>query len=169
MESGGDNERVDRQVFELPGFLDELHDQLQRLLGSHARGHLRTSKRAFLVGLERTLDLVEHRRLQIARQAGCQELGSDPDRGRNSAVGLLAPLPARGGLDEAGSQEHLDVEVKVARIDAEALCELAIGQRVLALAAEHLEHAQAQRVAESLELLGPLDREDVRGRRRGGL
>jgi hypothetical protein len=55
------------------------------------------------------------------------------------------------------------VEVQVARVDVEPLRELAIRQRLAALAAEHLEHSEPERVAESLELLGSLDGEDVAG------
>ena len=61
------------------------------------------------------------------------------------------------------------MEVQVAGVDPEPVRELAIRERLLALAAEHLEHPQSQRMAESLELLGPLDRQDVVGSRAGGL
>src|SRR5437763_559293 len=64
--------------------------------------------------------------------------------------------------------QHLHVEVQVAVIHAEPLRKLAVGQRPLALAAEHLEHSQPERMAESLELLGSLYRQNVAGCRRGG-
>ena len=53
------------------------------------------------------------------------------------------------------------MEVQVAGIDVEPLRQLPVRQRLSALAAEHLEHSQPERMAESLELLGPLDGEDV--------
>jgi hypothetical protein len=60
------------------------------------------------------------------------------------------------------------VEVQVARIDVEPLRELPVRQRLAALAAEHLEHSQPERVAKRLELLGSLDGEDVAGAGSGG-
>ena len=55
------------------------------------------------------------------------------------------------------------MEVQVPGIDVEPLGELAVRQRLAALVAEHLEHAEPQRMAERLELFGSLDREDVAG------
>jgi GTP-binding protein len=55
--------------------------------------------------------------------------------------------------------------VEVARIDAEPLRKLAVRQVLAFVLPEHLEHAQAQWMAERLELLGLLDREDVEQRR----
>ena len=60
------------------------------------------------------------------------------------------------------------MEVQVAGVDVEPLRELAIRQRLAALVAEHLEHSQSERMAERLELLRPLDREDVAGAGGGG-
>ena len=48
----------------------------------------------------------------------------------------------------------------MARVDVQALGELAVGQR-LARLAEHLEHLQAQRVAERFQLLGTVQLENV--------
>ena len=53
------------------------------------------------------------------------------------------------------------MEVKVARVDAEPLGELAVCHRVLAVRAEHLEHAKTEWVAERLQLLRSFEREDV--------
>jgi hypothetical protein len=53
------------------------------------------------------------------------------------------------------------MEVKVTRIDAEPLGELAVRQVLPLALPEHLEHAEPQRVTEGLQLLCPFDREDV--------
>jgi len=45
------------------------------------------------------------------------------------------------------------VEVEVTRIDAESLRELPVRELPFAFLAEHLQHTDAQRVAESFELL----------------
>ena len=92
-----------------------------------------------------------------------EQLGPDANGAGDRAVGLLAPPAALGAFDQAGSEEHLDVEVQVAGIDVELLRQLAVGQALAALVAEHLEHTKAERMAERLELLGALDREDVVG------
>ena len=55
------------------------------------------------------------------------------------------------------------MEVQVTRIDAQSLRELAIRHRRLGLA-QRLEHAQAERMPERLELLGTVDDEDLRDR-----
>ncbi len=60
------------------------------------------------------------------------------------------------------------MEVQVARVDAEPLGELAVRHRVLAVRAEHLEHAKTERMAERLQLLRSFEREDV-GRGGGGV
>ena len=60
------------------------------------------------------------------------------------------------------------MEVQVARVDAESLSELAVRHRILAVRAEHLEHAKTERMAERLQLLGSVEREDVRGGGGGG-
>jgi hypothetical protein len=57
------------------------------------------------------------------------------------------------------------VEVQVAGIDAQPLSELAVRQVVALALPEHLEHAQAERMAERFQLLRSLDREDVEERR----
>jgi len=45
------------------------------------------------------------------------------------------------------------MEVKVTGIDAESLCELPVRELPFAFLAEHLQHTDPQRVAESFELL----------------
>ena len=57
------------------------------------------------------------------------------------------------------------MEVEVAGIDSEALGELAVRQRRFLALAKHLEHAQAQRMAEGFQLLRTIDGEDVEQRR----
>ena len=92
----------------------------------------------------------------------------DADGARDRTVRLLAAFAALGRLDQPGAEEHLDVEVEMARVDVEPLRELAVRQRLAAFAAEHLEHAKPERMTERLELLGALDREDVAAARLGG-
>ena len=68
--------------------------------------------------------------------------------------GFSRPRPfCVGELDQARLQQHADVEVKMAGIDAEPLRELTVRELPVAFLAEHLEHADAQRMAERLELL----------------
>jgi hypothetical protein len=57
------------------------------------------------------------------------------------------------------------MKVKVARIDAQALRELAVRQGSFLALTEHLEDPQAERVTESLQLLRTIDREDIEQRR----
>ena len=52
------------------------------------------------------------------------------------------------------------MEVEVPRIDVQALGELPVRQLLVVLA-EQLERPEAERVPEGLQLLGPLDREEV--------
>ena len=51
------------------------------------------------------------------------------------------------------------MEVQVPRIDAEALGELTVGELPVPLLAEHLEHANAERMAERLQLFGLVEYE----------
>jgi hypothetical protein len=53
------------------------------------------------------------------------------------------------------------MEVKMPRVDAQPLRKLPVRQRTLLALPEHLEHTQPQRMAESLQLLRTIDREDV--------
>jgi len=76
-----------------------------------------------------------------------EELGADANRRRDRAIGLLASLAALGALDQARAHEHLHVEVQVAGVDVEPLRELTIRQRLLAFAAQRLQHAKSQRMA----------------------
>src|SRR5438093_356514 len=72
----------------------------------------------------------------------------------------LARLPPGRELDQPGTVEHPDVDVEVARVDAEPLGELAVRERLAALG-ERLEDLQAKRVPERLQLLGLFDQKDV--------
>src|SRR5207244_2900082 len=108
----------------------------------------------------RALHLVDHGGLQIAGAAGGQQLRSDAEDLRDGSVRLLSSLPRRvGELDQARLQQHPNMEVEVARIDAEPLCQLPVRQLPvgLFLAAEHLEHPHPKRMSERLELLGLVD------------
>src|SRR5205823_965339 len=106
------------------------------------------------------LYLVEHRGVQAAREPGRRQLRGDADRLRNRAVGLLAAAFDISELDQPGALEHADVEMEVAGIDIEPLCELTVRQR-FAVRAELFEDAEAQRVAERLQLFRPVDGERV--------
>src|SRR5215208_6733386 len=157
----GDPERVDRRILEIARLLDELGDQLDRLLRRDAPRHLCAAELTLLTLPERRLDLVQHGRLQIPRQAGAEQLGADTDGARHRAIGLLAAFAAVGPLDQAGAKEHPDVEVQMAGVDGELLGELAVRQRLARLVPEHLEHSESKRMTESLELLRSLDGENV--------
>ena len=105
--------------------------------------------------------LVEDRFVDVARRPGRREqLGRDPDRVRDRAVGLLAAVAAFDALDQPDLEQCADVEVEVPGVDLEALRELAIRERLVVLA-EELEHSEAERMAERLQLLGLVDREDA--------
>src|SRR5262249_27441604 len=137
----------------------ELAQELAGILNRETYGDLGPAEPALVGELpEGRLHLVEHRRVQAAGGPGGGELGRDPDRLGRGAVGLLAPLPARGALDPARPVTHANMEVEVTRIDAETLRELPVRQR-LRSRAEFLEHAQAQGVTERLELVGTIDRQ----------
>ena len=116
------------------------------------------------------LNLLEHRRLEVAREPRARGARA-PTRTvvATARYGFSRPLPPSARSISPARSEHLDVEVQVAGVDPEPLRELAVRERLVALAAEHLEHAQPQRMAEGLELLGSLDRQDVAGGRGRGL
>ena len=116
--------------------------------------------------LEAALELAELRRLQLAGAAGRADLAADLQVLRDCAVRLLAAGRLRA-LDQPGAVQHPHVKVQVAGIDREPRRELAVRQRLVRLA-ECLQHLQAQRMAERLQLLGPVELEDV-GRARLGL
>src|SRR5919197_1322553 len=105
--------------------------------------------------------LAEHRRPQVGGQAGCEQLRSHAQRPRDRPVRLLAALPGVDEGDQPGPQQHPHVEVQMARIDTQLACELAVRDRVLAARPEHLQHAEAERVAERLQLLRLVEDEHV--------
>ena len=97
------------------------------------------------------LHLVDHRGLQIARPAGGEQLGRDAEDLCNGAIRLLPATALRvGELDQPGLQEHPHVEVEVSRVDPEPLRQLTVCELPVPFLSEHLEHADAQRVAERL-------------------
>ena len=55
----------------------------------------------------------------LTREPGGAQLGGDLDAVGDGAVRLLAAARRAGVLDEAGAQQHADVEVEVAGVDAE--------------------------------------------------
>ena len=112
-------------------------------------------------GIPRSLEIVEHRGAHIGAESRRNELRRHAHRPRDCAVRLLTALPAVGEIDQPGPQQHPDVEVQVAGVDAQPLGELAVRQRALLALAEHLEDTQPQRVTERLQLLRTVDREDV--------
>jgi hypothetical protein len=57
------------------------------------------------------------------------------------------------------------MKVKVPRVDAQALGELAVCERSFLALPEHLEDSQAEWVTERLQLLRTIDREDIEQRR----
>ena len=61
-----------------------------------------------------------------------------------------------GAFDQARTMEHANVEVEVARIDAEPLRELAVRQR-FRMRAELLEHAEPERMTKRLQLFRTID------------
>ena len=125
-----DHERRRRRILRLAHPLRELLDQLDRPLRRDPRRHLGGAELAARAVLgPASLDLVEHRRAQVARRARREQRRRDAHRPRDCAVRLLAALAAVGQLDQARAQQHPDVEVQVAGIDAEAARELAIRQR----------------------------------------
>ena len=99
----------------------------------------------------RTLDLVDHRRLDVAGAARREQLRRNSEDFRDGAVRLLASAPVRvRELDQPCLEQHAHVEVQVAGVDAEPLGELTVRQLPVAFLAEHLQHAHAQRMAERL-------------------
>src|SRR5205823_4265441 len=109
--------------------------------------------------LEATLQLTQLRGLQLAREARGADLLPDVEVLRNRAVRLLPACRGRQ-LDQARAVQHAHVEVEMAGVDGQPRCELSVRQGLLGLA-EHLQHLQPERVPQRLELLGPLDLEDV--------
>ena len=96
--------------------------------------------------------------------------GRHADRLGDRPVGLLArSARALDRPDQARAHEHAHVEVEMARIDAETARQLPVRQ-LLAGLAQQLEHAQAERMPQGLDLLRAVDGENFerlgRGRRR---
>ena len=80
--------------------------------------------------------------------------------GSDGAVRLLAASAGFGELDQPRLVQHPHVKVQVPGVDAEPRSKLAVGEWIVVLA-QCLQHLQAQRMAERLELLGAFDGEDV--------
>jgi len=53
------------------------------------------------------------------------------------------------------------MEVQMARIDPQSLGELSVRELLLGAGTEHFEDAQAKRMPERFQLLGPVDRQRV--------
>src|SRR6266511_3602843 len=125
-------------VLELARSLEKGRHQLERALDRQLDLELRAAEDALgRVETVRTLHLVEHRRLAIARAAGSEQLGRDAKDLRHRPVRLLASASLGiGKLDQARLQEHPDMKVEVTRIDAEPLRELAVGELPVPLLAE---------------------------------
>jgi hypothetical protein len=107
------------------------------------------------------LQVVEHCRPDIGTEPGRNELRSDTYRPRHSSIWLFPAFAALGEADQPGSKEHADVKVQVAGVHAEPLGKLAVGEVTLLALTEHFEDAKSQRMAKRLQLLRPIDREDV--------
>jgi len=69
MDERGDHERVDVGIFEILRLLDQLGDQLDRLLGGHAPRDLGASELALVALRKAGLDLVQHCGLKVAGEA----------------------------------------------------------------------------------------------------
>jgi len=96
-------------------------------------------------------NLLEHRRLDVARAARREQPGRYAEDLRDGAVRLFASASVLvGELDQSGLQQHADVEVQVPGVDAEPLGELTVRELPVAFLAEHLQHTHAQRMAERL-------------------
>ena len=99
----------------------------------------------------RALHLVDHRRLDVAGAACCEQLRRNAEDLRDGAVRLFASTPVLvGELDQSRLEQHPHVEVQMAGIDSESLGELTVRELPVAFCAEHLEHPDPQRVAERL-------------------
>ena len=59
-----------------------------------------------------------------------------------------------GRNDQAGLEQHANVEMQMAGVDSEPLGELTVRQLPFAFLAEHLQDAHPQRVSQRLQLLG---------------
>jgi hypothetical protein len=134
VEDRGDDQRRQVGILGAPGALDELLDQLERVLRRDPSGHLSGPERALgrVLG-PATLHLLEHRRAQIRRQPRGEQLRRNAEGTSNGPVRLLAPLAALGELDQACPQEHPDVKVQMTGVHPELVRQLAVGE-VLALA-----------------------------------
>ena len=123
--------------------------QLQRPVDRQLHLELRAAEDA-RGGVERVcaLHLVDHRRLEVARPARREQLRRDAEDLGDCTVRLLAPSALRvGELDQTGLQQHAHVKVEMPGIDPETLRQLTVGELPLPFLAEHLEHADAQRMA----------------------
>ena len=101
MHDAREDHRIGVRLLRVAGLLDELRDQLERLLRRDADGDLRAAEPALLVCGKGVLHLVEHRCLQVGGEAGVEELrrdahASSPARGTASR-GLNRRRPARSG------------------------------------------------------------------------
>src|SRR5262249_11997184 len=140
--------------------LDQVVEEPAHRLGVELRVHLRAAELALRrIELEAALQLVQLRGLQLAGEAGSTDLRADLQVLGHRAVGLLAPAGGHA-LDQPRAIKHPHVEMEVPGIDRQPLGQIAVRQRLVRLA-EHLEHLEPKRMAERLQLLRPVDVEDV--------
>src|SRR4051812_41289293 len=99
--------------------------------------------------LEAARELLQLRCLQLAREAGRADVGADLQVLRDGPVRLLAAAARPRELDQARTMQHPDVEVKVARVDAQPGGELTVRERPVALR-QDLEDLQAKGMTERL-------------------
>src|ERR671937_300464 len=86
----------------------------------------------------------------------------DSDLRRHSAIRLLAAASVGlRELDEPRFLQHPHVKVEMTWVDGQALRELAVGQAAALVLAEELERAEPQRMAKRLELVRPVEYEEV--------
>ena len=96
-----------------------------------------------------TLDLVDHRCLDVTGASRREELGRNAEDLRDGAVRLFASASVLiGQFDQSCLEQHAHMEVEVAGIDSQSLGELAVRELPFTLLAEHLQHTDAQRMAE---------------------
>ena len=129
MQEGRHDHRLRALFLGVAHAVDEVRDQLERAFGGTRPvtcAERKVPSAPCSLQPRCTSSSMAARRSLVRPEASSS--GSDAERPGDRPVRLLAAVPALGERDQARPQQHPHVEVEVAGIDAELVCQLAVGE-----------------------------------------